>query len=477
MNTFLQIFLSILVVIAILGVLISLHEAGHLAMAKLFNVYCFEYSIGFGPAFVHVKKEGAETYFSLRAIPLGGYVSMFGEAESIPQGMDAPPPERSLEGIKKWKKATILSAGVIVNFTLGLILLFISRSCFPVYYASYRSPSTSQVETVWIQPSFGGEYWDRIEAHNEPGYQSKDYVISFPYNFSASTFPLGVGYVADSNVRLFHADGTISDEIYLAVYAPSTLVEDTDFTLTLWPADTNPERVVPQELKAMGVEYLPADAPLTVAPEKAFGDGSYILFNPTVVPGDLENYDRMLTEKDGSGDFVHHVDFGIESIVLPDSSVETGIRMTLQNQKFLTKDIYVHKIEYWLGWENSWKEWARMVPDACTMIVKGFISLFTEGIGNLSGIVGMTAAVPSIAAAGGAANIFFYAAVISINLAFFNLLPFPGLDGWQLLVTGIEAITKKKVPMKAKAIVSYIGLGLLILLALAVTIKDIMMLF
>jgi regulator of sigma E protease len=59
-------------------------------------------------------------------------------------------------------------------------------------------------------------------------------------------------------------------------------------------------------------------------------------------------------------------------------------------------------------------------------------------------------------------------------LAFFNLLPFPGLDGWQLLVTIIEGITKKKVPAKLQGIMNFIGLGLLIGLALAVTIKDIL---
>ena len=57
----LQTILNILIMLVMLGVLISLHEAGHLAMAKLFRVYCFEYSIGFGPAFLHKKrKNGGE---------------------------------------------------------------------------------------------------------------------------------------------------------------------------------------------------------------------------------------------------------------------------------------------------------------------------------------------------------------------------------------------------------------------------------
>ena len=64
-------------------------------------------------------------------------------------------------------------------------------------------------------------------------------------------------------------------------------------------------------------------------------------------------------------------------------------------------------------------------------------------------------------------------AFISVNLAVFNLLPFPGLDGWQLLVTFVEAATRKKIPDKVKNIVSLIGLGLLLLLMGALVVKDV----
>jgi regulator of sigma E protease len=51
--------------------------------------------------------------------------------------------------------------------------------------------------------------------------------------------------------------------------------------------------------------------------------------------------------------------------------------------------------------------------------------------------------------------------MISVNLAIVNLLPFPGLDGWQLLVLIIEATARKKIPDKVKNLVSIIGLALL----------------
>ena len=72
--------LSIVLFIFSLGVLIVIHELGHFSMAKLFNVYCQEFSIGFGPALLHKRKKGKETSFSIRAVPLGGYVSKIGRA-------------------------------------------------------------------------------------------------------------------------------------------------------------------------------------------------------------------------------------------------------------------------------------------------------------------------------------------------------------------------------------------------------------
>ncbi len=63
--------------------------------------------------------------------------------------------------------------------------------------------------------------------------------------------------------------------------------------------------------------------------------------------------------------------------------------------------------------------------------------------------------------------------MISCNLAIINLLPFPGLDGFTLLVTAYEGVRKKQVPTKFKAIVSFIGLALLFTLMIFILIKDI----
>ncbi|MFA5720522.1 MAG: site-2 protease family protein, partial [Acholeplasmataceae bacterium] len=61
-----------------LGLIVAIHELGHLIFAKRANILCFEYAIGMGP--VIYKKKGIETDFAIRAIPIGGFVSMAGES-------------------------------------------------------------------------------------------------------------------------------------------------------------------------------------------------------------------------------------------------------------------------------------------------------------------------------------------------------------------------------------------------------------
>ena len=54
-----------------------------------------------------------------------------------------------------------------------------------------------------------------------------------------------------------------------------------------------------------------------------------------------------------------------------------------------------------------------------------------------------------------------------------NLLPFPGLDGWQIVVAIVEKVSKKKIPPKVKQTISMIGIGLLMVFAVFIMIKDI----
>ena len=69
--------MNILIAVIVLGVLVFVHEFGHFIVAKWANVYVEKFSIGFGP--VLLRKKYGETEYVLSALPLGGYVKMYGE--------------------------------------------------------------------------------------------------------------------------------------------------------------------------------------------------------------------------------------------------------------------------------------------------------------------------------------------------------------------------------------------------------------
>lgn len=115
------IILNLFYFIAILGILVFVHELGHLFAAKAFGVYCNEFAIGMGPKVFSIKKPHWETTYSIRLLPLGGFVSMAGEPGEGDYGVSQ---ERTINGIARWKRLVIMLAGVTMNMILAVILLF-----------------------------------------------------------------------------------------------------------------------------------------------------------------------------------------------------------------------------------------------------------------------------------------------------------------------------------------------------------------
>lgn len=100
----------------LLGFLIIIHEGGHFLVAKLCKIKVNEFAIGFGPEIL--KKQGKETKYALRLIPLGGFVSMEGEETYSDK-------KGSFSKASIPKRIAIVAAGALVNIILGLLVYFI----------------------------------------------------------------------------------------------------------------------------------------------------------------------------------------------------------------------------------------------------------------------------------------------------------------------------------------------------------------
>ncbi|PON17492.1 RIP metalloprotease RseP, partial [Candidatus Entotheonella serta] len=103
--------------ITALGPLIFVHELGHFLFAKRARVKVERFSLGFGPALW--RRTWGETEYRLSAIPLGGYVKMYGEQldEEVIE------PERSFQHQSVWQRIPIVAAGPGFNFIFAIILI------------------------------------------------------------------------------------------------------------------------------------------------------------------------------------------------------------------------------------------------------------------------------------------------------------------------------------------------------------------
>ena len=113
--------ISAIKIIFLLGFLILIHETGHFVVAKLCKVRVNEFAIGFGPTIW--KKQGKETKYALRLIPLGGFISMEGEEELSDK-------EGSFSKASIPKRVAIVAAGAIVNIIFALIVYFILATSY-----------------------------------------------------------------------------------------------------------------------------------------------------------------------------------------------------------------------------------------------------------------------------------------------------------------------------------------------------------
>ncbi len=110
------------------GVLILVHEAGHFAAARLCGVQVNEFAIGMGPTLISRKAQKSGTVFSLRLLPIGGFVSMSGEDEE-----GDPNDAHALYNKSKLQRLFVFSAGALTNIAVGFLAMFVFVSSQPAY--------------------------------------------------------------------------------------------------------------------------------------------------------------------------------------------------------------------------------------------------------------------------------------------------------------------------------------------------------
>ena len=149
-----SILITFVAAVFVFSAVIAIHEFGHFTVAKLCGVQVNEFSIGMGPALF--KKVWHGTQYSVRALPVGGYVALEGEespeskqaeaenhveADSADEEPTIPPEQRTGKPLNEaavWQRVLVMAAGAFMNFVLGFVVLVL-------LIATQSDPITSRV--------------------------------------------------------------------------------------------------------------------------------------------------------------------------------------------------------------------------------------------------------------------------------------------------------------------------------------------
>lgn len=459
----LQTILYIVIFLLCLSFVVCIHEAGHLLVAKICNVYCFEYSIGFGPLiFKHKGKrkkkktdkdlltqnlfeakddeyESRETQFSIRALPLGGYVAMAGEDGNLLDDGTVVEKERCLNGVNHFKQICIMLAGITMNFILALVLFTVSA------WLPQKQNVLTTNEVVVVDDSF---------AYKQ-GLLTGDKIVSL--------------------YQEYHNLKSTEDDITHDAIFP--VEEDRTKISSYQKAKTGVTSLITyDDLSNDCISYVSQDI---------FTNYNYnYVDTEKKTPGfDLKKYDTtfktnyssLYTTASSTRDFYITVIRNGEEKELK----ITGVNAVAGDEektyyKFDTLGITCKTKTYQNSFIEGVEVGARNFGSLFVGLYTTMGSLFTpSGWKNVGGII----SVYKMSAEGVSSHSLSYFLLlwgyISLNLGCFNLLPFPGLDGWQTLLALIESMTRKKIPSKVKNVANSIGLIIMLLLAGLLIVKDI----
>ena len=178
--------ITLIAFIFILGVTVTIHEFGHFIFAKRAGIYVYEFSIGMGPRLFKFNRKNDETDYSIRLLPIGGYVQMAGEDIEVDKDI---PVDKQLQS-KTWvQRFLTMVAGVTFNFILAIVVLFI----------------VALVNGVTLDAT-------KIEKSNIEGLKKGDKIVSingkFVNNYDKLALELSVAGNNKFTMKVKHTDNT-----------------------------------------------------------------------------------------------------------------------------------------------------------------------------------------------------------------------------------------------------------------------------
>lgn len=421
-----------------IGVLVFIHELGHFLAAKLFGMRVDRFSIGFPPR-AFGKKIG-ETDYCVSWIPIGGYVKIAGMIdESFDtdfQNQPVQPWEFRAKPI--WQRMIVLVAGVTMN-----ILLAVSIFWGIIYYQGKMIRPVTEIGHVVAESPAGNA-----------GLRVDDKILSV--NGRSVTYWEDIESLVFSEALTTDVTFTIArnGETQTLVVPRSASGEILEGRFGIFPKGLAPvvSRVEPNNpAEAIGLE--PQDVITAV-------NGKPVTFNS--LSETLRRYpgtEITLTWK--RGDQTH------EARVTPTAEGRIGVALGIRYTGPVEQVKYSLLAALPQGISDAWEmTWLNL--KGIYQIIIGKISL-SKSVAGPIGIAQMATRSAEV----GIASFLGFMALLSMNLALLNLLPFPALDGGHLMFLSYEAVFRREIPNKVKLAVQQVGFVLLLVFMAFVLYNDI----
>jgi regulator of sigma E protease len=435
-----------LALLLVLSVLVVIHEFGHFAVAKAFRFPVEVFSIGFGKRLFGRKINGTD--YRVSAIPLGGYVRVIGlgpDESTLAEGssIEAPPVGR------RWQRALILIAGPAMNLVLAIVLhtaVFAIGVRVPAYELEPAIVKIVEEKSPGLEAGF--RPGDRIVAINgKPVPRWRDAQFLFGMNARERLQVEVDRGGARTVLEVVPKPSTKYDLGYVGLLP--------DFGRSVQPRIAMVLRGSPADLaglKAGDVIQSVAGRQIRGGPEEIFPD--FVSAVTAAAPGPFPvEYSR--DGKVASTQVRPRRD--------PDGSWKVGVQVGPDLPEVVERFPLGQAVRE--GWRRVESDF-RMTIAVIGRLFSGKASMRSMSgpldIAKFSGEAARTGAVPLVA----------LMAAISLQLAIFNLLPIPVLDGGHLFLLTLEGIVRKDFSLKVKERILQVGFLMILALITVVLYND-----
>lgn len=417
--------LGLITFIIVFGILVIVHEFGHFYFAKKSGILVREFAIGMGPKlYSHVDKEG--TLYTIRSLPLGGYVRMAGWGDDSTEIKTGTPASLSLD-----------ASGKVTRINLSQNRL--DPNSLPMHVTAYDLEDKLTITGLVLEETKEFDVAHDATIVEEDGTEVRIAPLDVQYQNASIWGRLITNFAGPMNNFILG----LLVFIFL-VFLQGGALDTNSNHIKVVDNGAAAKAGIKSNDQILQIENIPVS-------------------NWQELTGAVASSTKDLKE--------------CQSLTVKVKSQGKVKELSLKPQKVGGKFAIGVQCRLKTGFKDKLLGGFEMAINGALLIITALKNLMTGfSLDKLGGPVAMYQ-MSSQAAASGIETVLSMMAMLSINLGIFNLIPIPALDGGKILMNLIEAIRRKPLKRETETYITFVGVVIMLVLMVAVTWNDIMRAF